>query len=312
MKRISAYISALLILTSSTMGCAKVEDGDDVFNSFDPTAQGLEVFRQALVIAVNPAGALVMAQNLNEYIEAPEESRTEVEDKYYMYYKVREVESGLWQIYDSKWTESYRLINGLGLDEKGAIWEVVRNPRFFGESDYLGNIRIQTPSADTHLLTLDNAMMGVHTSKSLLNTLERSANNRVNVYVSTELTVSTNRSDYESGESERLLYAIEGGGSFMEKENAGNGYRCEYEIVEPIVAGMTTSGFIDAPASGTMEVTVKKMGRIVGTVRAEMKNYAIYITYNYEGDEYSGYYDWAGNNISPRQNDGGRSIPARK
>ena len=99
----------------------KIESGDDLNGNV--TEKGFELCHywdnnlNAEVIST-----IEKAFNLNAYIVAPEGSKTLIEDLYFPYYKIRQIDSTQWTLIEQQATRYSFKTNGKALSEIGAQW----------------------------------------------------------------------------------------------------------------------------------------------------------------------------------------------
>lgn len=293
MKRFITYLMGAAVLLAGT-SCDTDNNEEYIFNSQKAIEPAIVSLVHTLQCVTHSAGVVVTAQNLTEYIEAPEEEKLAVEDKYYTYLKVREMEDGLWRIYSEDWDEQYRLTNGKTLSESGAEWLVLKNRRFFNESvEPTQRIAITATEQDKYTVSLTDVATSVNFRyyRSLLEHLGMAANQLYgSVLLNGEIDVTTNFSTYRSSEEVPLGFAIEGSGEFFDLSGAY--YHIMFDITEPFCFVFDSSGFpATHPSSGAITIEVYTSPDTVETIVAEvMENYAIHITYTCEGKQYKGTY----------------------
>jgi hypothetical protein len=238
---------------------------------------------------------LVAAQNLTEYIEAPEEEKQAVEDKYYTYLKVREMEDGLWRIYSDDWDEQYRITNGKTLSESGAKWVVLKNRNFFGEAvEPTQRVAITCTEQDRYTVSLTDVATTVHYRNyhiPLLARLEQPASQLSGrVLFNGEIAISSNYSTFRTSVEMPLEFAIEGHGDFFDLSGAF--YHIKFDITEPFGFVFGSSGFPQTiPSSGAITIEVYTSPETVETIVAKVQeDQNIHITYTVDGKQFQGTY----------------------
>jgi hypothetical protein len=244
---------------------------------------------------------LVTAQNLNEYIIAPEEQKQRVEDLYFPYEKVREVGEGKWRIYSSSREENYQILNGLTLEQAGAEWLVVNDNRFFLTREECnmqvpeGRLLLRSLGEDTYEIVLTDVTMCVNRGhRSLLSHIRADGNyySRYGaVVVDGTFRVTSNNSAFRSGEQSHLMVQIEGSGEF--RDASGAFYGVEIEITEPIVFEYNTMGFPVDTGVGAMALTIHTSPIAEEFATIEMSsNKTIAVTYEVDTMTKGGTYYW--------------------
>lgn len=308
MKRSLQYIALLSALLLA--GCEDpIENDKALIESFDPTAPAHVMMSHSMKAIAAASGALVQACNFNEWLTAEgEEARLAVEDKYYTYLKVREMEDHLWNIYSQYYTESYFLKGGLNLNQEGAVWQIRQCPRFiFPHLQYSDNSTSNTTTStptitrveeDCFEVTFNNAAVyfgGATTSRGLYSYLSDWSSYNDNE-VDLRLTITTNDGAFRRGEEEVLTFSIRGNGTITARD-----YTLRFSTGEPIVMSFGTNAMILQDTVGVGVVDV------MNTLNSERVS-ATFSPYNAIVVEYTpkgsapviGYYDWAGNRLSPR------------
>lgn len=300
MKRVWIYMATSL-LAFGTLSCAPDDMDKELLASLRPTDPAFVAFSQSLKSVTLSAGALVTAQNLNEYIIAPEERKQRVEDLYFPYEKVREVGEGKWRIYSSSREENYQILNGLTLEQAGAEWLVVNDNRFFLTKEECnmqvpeGRLLLRSLSEDTHEIVLTDVTMCVNRGhRSLLSHIRADGNyfSRYGaVVVDGTFRVTSNNSAFRSGEQSHLMVQIEGSGEF--RDASGAFYGVEIEITEPIVFEYNTMGFPVDTGVGAMALTIHTSPIAEEFATIEMSsNKTIAVTYEVDTMTKGGTYYW--------------------
>lgn len=300
MKHLLKNTIVAVVALVGLMSCDPTQEDQHIIDTMESTDPAFVALAHTLKSVTLSAGALVTAQNLSEYIDAPEEDKRAVEDKYYKYYKVRNEEGDLWRVYSDGWEEKYRLTNGKTLSEDGAEWLVVKNDNFFGNSKVVEGERfgINTVEKDVFDLVVRGvtSRLGSFTpgDYQLNNYLKRSAQlNGCAVQHNADLTVTTNSSSFRAEDTPALLFSIEGRGEFIDATGAF--YKVTYEITEPIYIEYNTSGFPCSNASGKLSISVQTSPSpaSIDKIEVDMRvNKTIIIDYLRGGHNYNGVFTW--------------------
>lgn len=294
MKRFFTYLMGAVVLLAGT-SCEPYGKDEYIFNSHKAYEPAVVPLVHTLQCVAHSAGALVAAQNLTEYIEAPEEEKQAVEDKYYTYLKVREMEDGLWRIYSDDWDEQYRITNGKTLSESGAKWVVLKNRNFFGEAvEPTQKVDISCTEQDKFAVTLTDVATSVNFrnySFPLLARLEQPASQLSGrVLFNGEIAISSNYSTFRTSAEVPLEFAIEGSGDFFDLSGAF--YHIKFDITEPFGFVFGSSGFPQTiPSSGAITIEVYTSPETVETIVAKVQeDQNIHITYTVDGKQFQGTY----------------------
>ena len=294
MKRFFTYLMGAVVLLAGT-SCEPYGKDEYIFNSHKAYEPAIVPLVHTLQCVTHSAGVLVAAQNLTEYIEAPEEERLAVEDKYYTYLKVREMEDGLWRVFSERWDEQYRLTNGKTLSEGGAEWVVLKNRNFFGEAvEPTQRVAITCTEQDRYTVSLTDVATTVHYRNyhiPLLARLEQPASQLSGrVLLNGEIAISSNYSTYRTSVEAPLEFAIEGSGDFFDLSGAF--YHIKFDITEPFCFVFGSSGFPQTtPTTGAITIEVYTSPETVETIVAKVQvDGNIHITYTVDGKQHTGTY----------------------
>lgn len=295
MKRLQYILLACVVLL---VGCEDpIESDQHLIESFDHTGPAYVMMSHGMKVLAAASGTLVRATNLNEWLTAEgEEAKLAVEDKYYPYLKIREVEENLWKIYNETYTESYFLNEGLMLNQIGAEWIVHRSSPFFNPS--ITSPTISCVGDDCYDVTFDNTSINFSANATLgLSGYLTNWSGYTEEVVDANLTIRTNNQAFRSGEDKMLKFSISGGARIHDRSE----YGLQITIEEPIEMYFGTDGNM---AKGTVGVGVITVKNTVTRerVRVTLSHYnTIYLEYKYKGGStVTGYYDWAGNILTPR------------
>ncbi len=279
--------------------CDPREEDQQLIDGFDHTAPAYVMFMQSMKGICAASGSLVSALNFNEWLLAPdEESRWEVEDKYYNYRKIREKEENFWDIYDRSSSEQYFLSEGLTLNEEGAVWEACTHPMFFYASEDGSPPTITRLAKDRFGVAFDDVPVNVAKKpyESIFDYLN-SWGYTVRANLTTELSIATNNEEYRSGDADLLQFVITGSGVLLDRTN---NYRVEFEITEPLRASFGDNGLIarNKTSIGTIHI-INSLGEWAD-VTLTLYNTIIVDYHPKESAPIRGYYDWSGTSITPR------------
>ncbi len=301
MKNLHYIALAFMVLLA---GCEDPIEGDkNLIDGFDHTAPAYVMMTHSMKVLAAASGTLIHACNLNEWLSAEnEEARLAVEDKYYPYLKVREVEENLWNIYSYDYTESYYLNGGLLLNEVGAEWEVRHDP-IFTNVGHTSSTPITKPTItcvdkDSFEVTFSGMTIyfGRDPQVGLYDYLTRWGGG-YGEQADVTLLVQTNNSAFRKGEESVLKFVISGEGKIHNHSE----YGVRFTIQEPIEMSFGTDGNM---LEGSVGVGVLRVTNSVNmeSVTATFSPYnAIILNYKHKsGENFVGYYDWTGNILTPR------------
>lgn len=299
MKRDLRYMLLLPLAAFALMSCDPIEEDQRLIESFDHTAPAYVMFVQSMKGICAASGGVVSALNFNEWLTAPtEESRLEVEDKYFTYRKIREQEENLWNIYDRSSNETYFLYEGLTLGEEGAQWELRHNPTFFYATEGNSAPTITRLAEDRFGVAFDEVPVNVEKQpyESIFSYLN-SWGYTVRANLTAELSVATNNEEFRAGEAPLLQFIITGGGVLLDKTN---NYRVEFEITEPLRASFADSGLIASNKAcvGALRIT-NSLGEWLD-VTLTLYNTIVIDYHPKDSTPIRGYYNWNGDSITPR------------
>ena len=293
------YILCVLGATLA-VGCNPIEEDHYLIESFDHTAPAYVMFVQSMKGICAASGSLVSALNFNEWLIAPdEESRWELEDKYYTFRKIREVKENLWDIYDSASSELYFLRNGLTLSDNGAAWQARQHPTFFHLLDSTISPTISHIAEDKFEVVFENVpiVVGLYPYDTLFKYLHSWHRNYDTATLTAELSVATNNAEFRAGEAPLLQFVITGTGKLYDQNQ---GYEVAFEITEPLRVSFEDNGMIasNKASVGTMHIT-NSLGEWAD-VSMTLYN-TIVIDYHHKDSEpVRGYYNWNGASVTPR------------
>lgn len=290
-------LAALLLV-----GCENpIENDEALIESFDHTAPAYVMMSHSMRAIASTSGTLVRACNLNEWLSADgKEAQLAVEDKYYPYLKVREVEENVWKIYSQYYSESYFLEEGKRLDEEGAVWQIRQSPNLLTNNTDAPYPTITRIEEGCFEVSLNNAHIQYPrtTQVGLYNYLT-DWGGYLEPKVNLTLTIRTNDGAFRRGEAELLTYSITGEGTISDTRNSR--YTLRFSIEEPIEMSFGTDARM---AENTVGVGVLSVINLINLERvtATFTPYnAIVLDYaTKEGAPVTGYYDWAGNCLTPR------------
>lgn len=295
MKKLQYILLACVVLL---VGCEDpIESDQHLIDNFDHTGPAYVMMSHGMKVLAAASGTLVRATNLNEWLTAEgEDAKLAIEDKYYPYLKIREVEENLWKIYNEKYTESYLLNEGLMLNQVGAEWIVYQSSPFFNPSEI--NPTISCVGDDSYDVTFDNTSINFSSNATLgLAGYLTNWSSYTEGMVDANLTIRTNNQAFRSGEEDMLKFSISGEARIHNRSE----YGLQITIDEPIEMCFGTDGNM---AKGTIGVGVVTMKNTVTleSVRVTLSHYnTIYLEYKHSGGgTIAGYYDWAGNILTPR------------
>ena len=181
-----------------------------------------------------------------------EEAKLAVEDKYYPYLKIREVEENLWKIYNETYTESYFLNEGLMLNQIGAEWIVHRSSPFFNPS--ITSPTISCVGDDCYDVTFDNTSINFSANATLgLSGYLTNWSGYTEEVVDANLTIRTNNQAFRSGEDKMLKFSVSGGARIHDRSE----YGLQITIEEPIEMYFGTDGNMAKGTVGVGVITVK-------------------------------------------------------
>lgn len=292
-----------MALSLSLVGCYDNSGDDALIAEFDHTASGMILFEQSTRAVAGASGLLIQALNLTEYILAPdEESRLELEDRYYPYRKVREEEENLWSIYDSETRDQFYFYDGALLNEEGAKCKVMKNTKFIYK-DTMTELKkpiIEHLGGERYKVTMRESVLPFFSLKigsfaSYLRSWSSSAASKVPV--SLELIIETNNRAFRNGEAEHLEFTITGNGRLTDFVN--DNYRVVFEIIDPLTLTFGDDALVttDCAGEGTMAIS---NGMVDVSARMSYNIIALVISATENPNEsYLGYYDWTGSHIIP-------------
>lgn len=295
MKRLQYIFLACVVFLA---GCeVPIESDQHLIDNFDHTGPAYVMMSHGVKVLAAASGTLVRATNLNEWLTAEgEEAKLAVEDKYYPYLKIREVEENLWKIYNETYTESYFLNEGLMLNQIGAEWIVHQSSPFFNPS--ITSPTISCVGDDCYDVTFDNTSINFSANATLgLSGYLTNWSGYTEEVVDANLTIRTNNQAFRSGEDKMLKFSISGGARIHDRSE----YGLQITIEEPIEMYFGTDGNMAKGTVGVGVITVKNTVTRE-SVRVTLSHYnTIYLEYKHRGGcTVTGYYDWAGNNLTPR------------
>lgn len=299
MKRFWKYTMSLLVALG-TLSCAPDDMDQGLLDSLKPTDPAFVAFSQSLKCVTLPVGALVAAQNLNEYIIAPEENKQAIEDLYYQYEKIRDEGEGKWRIFSSSREELYHILNGLTLDQEGAEWEVVKNETFFLDTTNdpqlptSGRVILRSLGQDVYEIELtDVTMCVVKHNQTLWRHISSTHDNYYwrygGVVVDGTFRVTTNNTAFRAG-NEELQMEIEGSGEF--RDASGAFYGVSMEITDPLKFSYSVEGVPTAYGTGSMSLTVRPSPVEEEQVEVTMSDSRIEVAYRVGGESYLGTHYW--------------------
>lgn len=292
-----------LALSLSLVGCYDNSGDDALIAEFDHTASGMILLEQSTKAIAGASGLLIEALNLTEYILAPdEESRLELEDRYYPFRKVREEEENLWSIYDSETREQFYFYDGALLNEWGAKCKVMKHTKFLyrDTETELNRPIIEHLGGERYKVTMRESVLPFFSLKidsfaSYLRGWSRYAGSKVPV--SLELIIETNNRAFRNGEAEHLEFTITGNGRLTDFVN--DNYRVTFEIIDPLTLTFGDDALVttDCAGEGTMAIS---NGMVDVSARMSYNIIALVISATENPNErYLGYYDWTGSHIIP-------------
>lgn len=293
------YILCVLGATLA-VGCNPIEEDHYLIEGFDHTAPAYVMFVQSMKGICAASGSLVSALNFNEWLNAPdEESRLDVEDRYYTYYKLREREENLWNIYAENYSEQYFLRNGLTLNEEGAVWEARQHPTFFHLLDSTISPTISHIADDKFEVVFENVpiAVGLYPYDTLFKYLHSWQRNYDTATLSAELSVATNNAEFRAGDAPLLQFVITGSGRLYDQNQ---GYEVAFEITEPLRVSFEDNGLIasNKASVGTMHIT-NSLGEWADVSMTPYNT--IVIDYHpKDSAPVRGYYNWNGASVTPR------------
>lgn len=298
MKKLRYIILASAILLASCED--PVENDKALIDSFDHTGPAYVMMSHGMKAIAAASGTLIYACNFNEWLSAEgEEAKLAIEDELFPYLKIREVEENIWNLYTQNYTETYKT-DGQTLNKIGAKWYVPSLPQYFVdneiETENSYKVTISCIGNDRYEVAINNKGVRYgNISSSLYNYLSFWNTTRT-ATVATTLTIQTNYQAFRDGEEKNLNLTISGSGSVSNYE-----YGITFSIDEPIEMCFGTDGNM---AKGTIGVGVVTMKNTVTleSVRVTLSHYnTIYLEYKHSGGgTIAGYYDWAGNILTPR------------
>jgi len=156
MRKIIIHLFVATIILTSFTSCM-IESGDDLDGNV--TEKGFELCHywdnnlNSDVIAT-----VEKAFNLNAYITAPEAGKTLIEDLYFPYYKIRQIDSIQWTLIEQQYTRYRFNTNGKTLSEIGAQWIITSYKNSdASELEILNSYSIECTGASTWHITTTNS-----------------------------------------------------------------------------------------------------------------------------------------------------------
>ena len=302
-------IFAVSILALLAIGCEPVENEEYLYTRpWTVVEPGLMLFEQGIKSLTAASGILIQALNVNEYVNTTDEARRlELEDRYYYYRKVRQMEDDMLVVYGNEVAdEAYHLRDGLMLNEEEARWDVYNNPLFCYEEpkDELARPCISRRGEDLFYVTLISTPIAYPKLRTgdfahYLRTWNPDA--AYKVLVTLGLMVETNNSAFRRGEADKLAFTITGSGQFYDysrsAEDLGK-YVVKVQIQEPLTIYFDDDALMGFDCVGE---GVVKMDNGQVEVTATMGNNAIRLAQKAKGANVTtiSYHDWAGNMLFP-------------
>lgn len=282
------------------MGCDPRREDQELIESLDHTAPAYVMFAQSLKGVCAASGSLVSALNFNEWLNAPDEqSRWELEDKYYTFRKIREVKENLWDIYDSASSELYFLRNGLTLSDNMAVWEARQHPTFFRSLGSDGPPTIRHIAGDRFEVVFEKTPINVrqYSHDTLFEYLHSWQRGYDSTTLSAELSVATNNAEFRAGEATLLQFVITGSGKLYDQ---GERYELAFEITEPLRVSFEDNGLIASNKASVGAIHITNSLGEWADVSMTLYNTIVIDYHPKDSAPVRGYYNWNGASVTPR------------